>query len=275
MGRNSGWIRAVALCLAVGALASCGADRRVTYSGGTLEPVVAADEKRGRELAVEGMRLLKDADSVRIGVETAAAAGRRKVSLHMDRDSNCTGTFDSGPTQRGDLVIISGDATYVRFSDRALDEMLDMGARRGPTVAARVRERAALARGKYLKIPTGSAARGPAVPLGNCDLDRFTGAMPGAPDADDSFKALPETRRYGTRVVPVVESTADQETTLYVAARGKPYVLGVRVAEGGGDGAMTMRFSGYDEPVAARAPAPARTLDISEVGSGGGSLFEV
>ncbi|MEU7579479.1 hypothetical protein AB0B50_17945 [Streptomyces sp. NPDC041068] len=280
MGTSRRWVRAAALPLAVaalaGALTSCGTDRTVTYSGGTLEPVVPKDERRGKELAVEGMRLLKDADSVRIGVDMATPKGRQKVSLHMDRDSNCKGTFDAGPMQRGDLIMIAGGATYVRFSDASLDAIRELGAQRGPETAARVRERTAMARGKYLKIPTG-AGSGPSMPMGSCDLDKFTASMPGAPDSDESFKALPETRRYGMSVVPIVESEDEQGTSLYVAAEGKPYVVGARVEEDG-EGTMTMRMSAYDEPVGAVAPAPALTIDISKIspgGAGGGSLFEV
>ncbi len=290
---NGRWVRAAALCLAVGALASCGTDRAPAYSGGrfgevthqgaTHEESVPEDEVRGRQLAVEGMRLLKDADSVRIGVDMATARGRQKVSLHMDRHSNCTGTFDAGPTQRGDLIMIAGDATYVRFTDASLDAIRDSGALKGPETAARVRERTDMARGKYLKIPTGSGAPGASMPVNNCDLDRFTGQLQAEPEDGESFKALPETRRYGKRVIPVVESEDRQETTLYVAAEGTPYVLAVRVEEDGGlgrDGArtMTMRMSAFDEPVDAVAPVASRTIDISRIspdGPGGGSLFEV
>ncbi|MEV5978145.1 hypothetical protein [Streptomyces sp. NPDC052114] len=290
---NGRWVRAAALCLVVGALASCGTDRSPTYSGGTFEEVapeeatheegVPEDEVRGRRLAVEGMRLLKEADSVRIGVDMTTARGHQKVSLHMDRDSNCTGTFDAGPMQRGDLIMIAGGATYVRFTDESLDAIRELGIRRGAEAGARIRERTELARGKYLKIPTGSGAAGPSMPVGSCDLDKFTGSMPGVPEADESFKALPETRRYGRSVIPVVESAERQETTLYVAAEGKPYVVAARVEESGGlgadgEGTMTMRMSAYGEPVAAVAPAAERTIDISRIspdGSGGGSLFEV
>lgn len=283
-GSGRRWARAAALSLAVaataGALTSCGtADRTVSYSGGSLEEVVPRDERRGKELSVTAMRLIKGAESIRVGVDMTSPKGRQRVSLHMDRESNCTGTFDAGPAQSGDLIMIGGGATYVRFSDESLDEIKELAALRGPEVAARAEERTALARGKYLKIPTGRSFGGSAMPVDSCDLDKFLGAMPGGPEPDNVVKALPQTRRYGQDVIPLVEhegGAGGDETSVYVAARGKPYVLGMEARENRGE-SMKMRLSDYDEPVDAVAPDPARTLDISKMGSGsgGGSLFEV
>ncbi len=277
LARTDGrWRRRAAVWVAVGAavggLASCGTDRQVTYSGGTLEELVPDDEARGRELSTEAMTLLRNARTLRIGVEMNSPKGRQKVSLHMDRDSNCTGTFDSGPAQRGDLIMIGGGSTYVRFSDEALAEIRQLAAGRGPETAARVRERTAMARGKYLKIPTGTGG-GPSMPVNSCDLDKFTRSMPGSPGPDDVIKALPGTRRYGTDVIPLVEDKEEGTTSVYVAAKGKPYALGVEVDEDGET--MKMRMSAYDRPVSAVAPPAAQTIDISDVGPGGGGLFEV
>ncbi|WP_369216581.1 hypothetical protein [Streptomyces flavofungini] len=280
--------------MAAGTLTACGAGGGVTYAGGTFDEAApgttasaaSADEKRGRELAVRGMELLRTADTVRMGIDMSTPKGHQKVTLHMDRDSNCTGTFDAGPSQRGELIMVAGDATYVRFSDASLDAIREMGELRSPEAAATVRERTALARGKYLKIPAG-AAGAPSVPGMKCDLDELTGKLTGGPDADDVIRALPETRRYGTRVTPLVETAGgahkdtneapaaseSTETTVYVAASGEPYILGFEGTDEGGR-SMRMRMSAYDEPVAAKAPAADLTLDIARI-RGGGGLFEV
>ncbi|MFD4635047.1 hypothetical protein ACFVYR_17855 [Streptomyces sp. NPDC058284] len=277
MGKNRRGIRAAALCLAVGALASCATERQVTYSGGTLEELVPEDEKRGRELAVEGMRLLKEAESVRMAVDMTKAARTRTGVLHMDRDGNCTGTYDMGPMERGRLIVVAGDAAYARYADESLDAIDAMAAGRDPEAAARVRERTALARGKYLKLPEGTGnGSGAATPTTNCDLDKLTGTMPGTPEEGETFKALDPIRRYGQDVIPLAGESHGQKMTLYVAADGEPYVVGVRQV-GNGE-AMLLRFSEYDEPVHAVAPPAEQTLDISRFlpeGGDGGSLFEV
>ncbi len=120
----------------------------MTYAGGTIEEAdragttaddgakpASADEVRGRKLALKGMELLRTADTVRIGVAMNTDKGHQKISLHMDRKSNCTGTFDAGPTRRGDVIMIAGGATYIRLTDGALDEIREMAARRGPEIA--------------------------------------------------------------------------------------------------------------------------------------------
>ncbi|QUI33492.1 hypothetical protein H9W91_23480 [Streptomyces alfalfae] len=281
------WPRAVALALALGAaattLTACGSGGEVTYAGGTFDEVTpgataraaSADEVRGKKLAVEGMELLRTADTVRMGVDMTTPKGHQKVTLHMDRDSNCIGTFDAGPMQRGELIVVDGGTAYVRFSDASLDAIRDMAELRGPDAAATIRERTALARGKYLKIPAGTDSSR-AVPGMKCDLDELTDKMVGGPDEGDVIKALPETRRYGRSVTPLVETEGGgdgEETTVYVAASGRPYILGVEGIEDGGQ-TMSMRMSAYDEPVVAKAPAAALTIDISRI-RGGGALFEV
>ncbi|MET7357371.1 hypothetical protein ABZS76_02870 [Streptomyces sp. NPDC005562] len=277
MRANRGWIRAGAVCLAVGVLASCGTDDWASYSGGTLEELTPQSERRGRELAVEGMRLLKDAESVRIGVDMTTAKGTKKVSLKVDRDGNCTGTFADGAFMRGELLVVADDATYARYSDETLDAIVEAAARRGPEAVAGTRERADLARGKYLKLPKGSSMGSvPATGPATCDLDAFTAAMPAAPKPGETFEALDRTHRYGRDVIPVTGRQNGQRTTMYVAAEGKPYVVAVSQVENGE--AMIMRLSDYDEPVHAKAPPPDRTLDISRFAPGGpgpGSLFEV
>ncbi|MEU6989780.1 hypothetical protein ABZ953_03845 [Streptomyces sp. NPDC046465] len=276
MGTYRGWIRAAALCLAVGALASCATGGRVTYSGGTLEELTPEDEKRGHDLAVEGMRLLKGADSVRLAVHAGDGAKARNAVVHMDRDGNCKGTYDLGPAERGDLIVVADGAAYARYTDESLDALAAMGARRGPAAAAGIKQRTDLARGKYLKLPAAAGTSGAANPMKSCDLETLTSSMPTEPKADETFKALAETRRYGQDVVPVVGEQDGQRMTMYVATTGKPYVVAVRQVEHGET--MTMRLSAYDEPVGAVAPPAERTLDLTRFapeGGGGGSLFEV
>ncbi|MEU7643582.1 hypothetical protein [Streptomyces huasconensis] len=295
--RRSRWLRTAALCLAtgtaMGTLTSCGSDGEVTYAGGTIEEAdragtaadggdksASGDEGRGRELALKSVELLRTADTVRIGIAMRTQKGHQKFSLHMDRKSNCTGTFDSGPTQRGDFIMIADGSRYVRLTDGALDEIDELAARRGPEIANRIRERTALARGKYLKMPKGTSSSGSAAPTNNCDLDKLTGEI-GSPEPDEVITAHPTTRRYGTDVTPLAEKKDGEEITVYVAATGEPYILGVEVKKSGGmfaeDQTMSMRMSDYDEPVAAVAPAPGLTVDISRIrpGSPDGSLFEV
>lgn len=239
-------------------------------------PPAPADEVRGERLAREAMDLLKTADSVRIGVEMTTPKGHKEVSVHMDRRNNCTGTFDSGPMQRGDLVMIGGGEAYVRFSDASLDAIREAAVARGPQIAARARERTALARGKYMKLPKGSGSSGAKSPTKMCGLDKVFGQMGSGSDTGmRGARALPERRWHGEKVTPLVATDDGHDMTAYLAAGDTPYIVGMTQTRG--EEHMEMRMSDYDKPVAARTPDPSLVLDIEALGMGpgGGSLFEV
>ena len=264
---------AVLAVLAPG-IVSCGVQQRhVVLDGGTFAPLTPEDEVRGTRLARTGAELLKTTDSVRLGVTMTGGAGKagRKVSLLMDRDGNCTGTFDMGPMQRGELIVPGGKVAYVRFSDTALAEIRDAAASSGAEARARVAQRTEFARGKFLKVPMKSSSG--LAPTASCDLDELLRKLDGDPGAT---KALPETTRYGRHVTPLVEKGREDGTRMYVAASGRPYILGVTERENGRS--MEMRLSDYGSPVDVRTPGADETIVIDPDagrGGGGGSLFDV
>jgi len=265
-------VAAALLSVLVPGLVSCGVQQRhVVLDGGTFAPLKPEDEVRGTRLARTAANLLRTTDSVRLGVTMAGGAGKadQKVSLLMDRDGNCTGTFDVGPMQRGELIVPGGNEAYVRFSDTALDEIRTAAASRSAEARARVAQRTELARGKFLKVPMKSSAG--LAPTASCDLDALLRKLDGDPGAT---KALPETSRYGRHVTPLVEKGREGGTRMYVAASGRPYILGVTGLQNGRS--MEMRLSDYGSPVDVRTPGPDETIPIDpDAGGGDGSLFDV
>ncbi|MGW6056411.1 hypothetical protein [Streptomyces sp. NPDC055189] len=241
------------------------------------EPPKPADEVRGERLGRQAMELLRETDSLRIGVEMTTSKGSKDVSVHMDRRNNCTATFDSGPMEKGEMIVVGGGAAYLRFSDESLDAIRATAAARGPEFAARVRERTALVRGKYMKVPEGSgrSGSGTAQLTKMCDLDGMLGQVAGSPGSGldmGGVRALPDKRWHGEQVTPLAED--GEEMVAYLATGGKPYMVGA--AQTRGDERMEMRMSDYGKPVTARTPDPSLVLDIEELGwDGGGNLFEV
>ncbi|MFI8926385.1 hypothetical protein ACIG3E_01705 [Streptomyces sp. NPDC053474] len=285
-GARRRWTRAAALALVAGSLASattaCGGEREpVRLSGGTFEKELPRDEARGQQLTLRALELMKATHSMRINVAqtkgsvAAGTARRQEVTLHVDRESNCTGTVEEG-IMRGDLIMIEGRTTYVRFQDSSLDALGSLARQRGPAVAAQMERRIGLLRGKYVKFPTGDGSSGRRVmPSAQCDLDEVLGHLDGV-GGTTTIRAQDATWRYGRRVIPLVERQDGTDTTVYVAARGKPYLVAMELEETGGD-RMTMRISDYDKPVEAKAPPAAQTIDASELqGFGNGTgLFQV
>ncbi|MGW5738235.1 MULTISPECIES: hypothetical protein [Streptomyces] len=264
-----------------GALASCGTGGGGKVYEGLVERTPSktpapADQVRGERLGREALELLKNADSVRIGVEMNTPKGHQEVSVHMDRRNNCTGTFDSGPMQRGELVMVAGGEAYIKFSDASLDAIRDAAVTRGPQIAARARERTALARGKYMKMPKGTGSSGAASPTRMCDLDKVFGQLGNGTDTEmNGARALPDRRWHGEKVTPLTATDGGHDMTAYVATGGKAYLVGM--AQTRGDEQMEMRMSDYGKPVGARVPDPSLVLDLEALGMGrgGGSLFEV
>ncbi|MFD9905848.1 hypothetical protein [Streptomyces sp. NPDC059063] len=289
VGGHRRWARATAVALAVGALAtavtSCGSeDKPVRLSGGTFTKELPPEEARGLKLATDGMELLKSTPSLRMevsmtaGSTTAGTARRQEISLHIDRQSNCTGTFDMGTGQSGELIVVKGRASYVRFTDESLDMILRMAESKGPQVAATARERVALVRGKYLKVPkrTGGAAGRMSAPTDQCDLDKAFAELeaPGADGSDDKIQAKSPTYRYGKHVIPLVDPTGEADASMYVAAEGKPYVTAFEMEENGSR--MVMKMSDYGKPVEVEAPPASMVVDADDVrGPAGADLFEV
>ncbi|MGW0731158.1 hypothetical protein [Streptomyces sp. NPDC002851] len=179
--------------------------------------------------------------------------------MHADRDGNCTGTFDLGRSQRGDIIRIAGEGvSYVRYTDAALAEMRAEAARRGPEAAAKVNERTAQARDKYLKVPSVS----PAV-KDRCDLDK---ALEKAPRGGVGVQQQPVVERDGEQVIPLRGPEGDEDMTMYVAAEGEPYIRFMEGMVGGTQ--VRVAFSQFDEPVSASVPPADKVLDIDTEGEG-------
>ncbi|TLQ44139.1 hypothetical protein [Streptomyces marianii] len=214
---------------------------------------------QGERTAEKAFDLLRESDSMQLSISIRGPRGGAVISVHTDRDGNCTGTYDMGRMRRGDVIRIAGEsASYVRYTDIALAEMRAEGARRGPAAEAQADERTALARGKYLKVPATSAAV-----KNQCDLDKLLSSVP---SSGRGAQQLPAVERDGERVVPLRGPEGEGNLTMYVAAEGEPYI---RFMEGTFRGAeMRVEFSRYGDPVHATAPPADKVLEI-ETGSGG------
>ncbi|WP_328907205.1 hypothetical protein OG230_31850 [Streptomyces sp. NBC_00234] len=223
------------------------------------EPFAALPIGQVPGVAENAFDLLRDTESLRLAISMRAPQGQSRIAVDADREGNCTGTFDLGPMQRGDIIRVAGEATsYVRYSDASLAAMRAAGARRGPEAAARANERTAQARGKYLKMVSASAEV-----QDQCDLDK---ALSSVPRSGQGVRQGTAVERDGERLVPLSGPQGDGGMRMYVAVDGMPYL---RFMEGQSEGVeMTLEFSRYGERVHAVAP-PASMVVVMPTGSGG------
>ncbi|MFD0415412.1 hypothetical protein [Streptomyces sp. NPDC127108] len=260
------------------ALTACGADDEPVRLSGTFEQQLSPDQARGTRLATEGMRLLESARSLRLnaaitkGSATAGTAQRIEVSLRVDRHSNCTGTFDGGQGQSGELLVVKGGATHIRFTEASLDGLVAQAEAEEPAAAAAIRQRVALVRGKYLRMPQDKAA----FSKGMCDLGSLSQAIEGLGDEDfeGTVRAERPTYRYGRQVIPVVDVERGDKNVLYVAAEGEHRITAYEAEEAGER--RVLKLSDYNEPFEVETPSADEVVDASEFGGpAGADLFEV
>ncbi|MFC7307330.1 hypothetical protein ACFQVC_24280 [Streptomyces monticola] len=273
------WVRAAGVCAVVGLLASCGGgggggfgafpvERGAEKAVGKGGSQRAASQGAGSaaRLVEESFGLLAETTSVRMTAVLEAPDGEQRTTLHLDREGNCTGSVDAGPMKRGDVIVLADGRMWLRYSERALAEVRAEAERRGPEIAARVRERTAMASGKYLRLP-----RTAAFSDGMCDLDKAQSTLPGArPVRSGEVRRRPAVTRDGQRVVPVTGPRgAAGEETLYVAASGKPSLVAITGEQQGRS--LEIGFSGYGTKVLAGPPPREQELVLR----GGGGLLEV
>ncbi|MFF8375799.1 hypothetical protein ACF07V_06710 [Streptomyces sp. NPDC015661] len=211
----------------------------------------------GERTAQTAFDLLRDTDALRLSLTIRSPRGRSVISVHADRDGNCTGSFDLGPMQRGEIIRIAGEGvSYIRYTDAALAEMRAAAARRGPEAAARANENTARARGKYLKLPAISTAL-----KDQCDVDK---ALSTVPRNGAGVRRDPVVVHAGERLVPLRGPEGNEGLVIYVAAQGKPYI---RFLEGASQGSeISISFAQYGEPVNAAAPPADAVLDMEKGG---------
>ncbi|MGW5779581.1 hypothetical protein [Streptomyces sp. NPDC003863] len=218
------------------------------------DPSTASSGERTAQTAFD---LLRDTDALRLSMTIRSPRGRSVISVHADRDGNCTGSFDLGPMQRGEIIKIAGEGvSYIRYTDAALAEMRAAAARRGPEAAARADERTARARGKYLKLPAISTAL-----KDQCDLDK---ALSTVPRNGAGVQRQPVVDHAGERLVPLRGPDGNEGLIIYVAAQGKPYIRSLEGASQGSE--ISISFAQYGEPVKAAAPPTDAVLDMERGG---------
>ncbi|HET7571841.1 MAG TPA: hypothetical protein VFJ77_04145 [Gaiellaceae bacterium] len=223
--------RAVLMVLvAAVALAGCGSSAK---SNGEAS-------KPPRQVLADARAAAADASAVHVHGTVVSGGTPVGVDLHLDRGKGGKGTV----TQSGfeiDLIRI-GRTVYLRGSDTFYERTL------GEAAAARLR-------GKWLRGSTASGKLSALVPL--TDIDKLVRA---STSNTDTLRNRGETTYQGRPVVAIED--AAEKSTLYVAARGKPYVVAI-VGNGSGDSGA-LHFDDWDDAVHLDAPSDA--LSLSELG---------
>ncbi|MEW2509890.1 hypothetical protein [Streptomyces sp. NPDC046870] len=226
-------------------------------SGSGAQDSPAGDGPGARALAEEARGNLLRAHSVHVRFTDHRARDDRSapasLELTLDRGGNCVGKLVMGDDGGSVVLVKRGDQVWMK-PDTAFWKA-QLPDHRGDAVVARLRNR-------YLHGSTHEdVLRGMS---GTCDLTAFQKEAAAGSSPHTALTKGRETRIGGAKVIPLTGAEHDgSKITLYVTSAG-PHRL-VRATHQGAGTDEDLTFTGYDEPVPSATPAPAQSVDISEL----------
>lgn len=242
-----------ALCLAAAATAGL---------TGCLPDETKADSKpkgpfaglSGGEIADRAVKATTGAASLRMkgDVPDDEDGGTIRIDMALDKKGECAGTLGMGGQGKADLVK-TGDTMYMKY-DEAFLRAQSKGDSKADTDAV-----VNMLAGKWTKMAaTGSDAKDIA---GFCDLGTV---LADAENVNSDATRGKTTTVDGTEAIVLHEKDGKDRYTLYVATKGKPYLLRIDSRSAKDPGTIT--FTDYDKPVPATKPA-GKILDLDKLGS--------
>ncbi|GAA1975365.1 hypothetical protein [Kitasatospora viridis] len=211
-------------------------------SGGSAFDGMTADQ-----IEQAAKKALASATTVKVGGSIGAKGGPVTVDLSFDNQQHCQGTISS--EQFGTLEIIhNADGTWMKpdatFWQYAATKAGKPGA--GPQAAE-------LFKGRYLTGAQDDPALAPMAQLCSLVAKETSDEPAGAAytkGAESGANGVPALKIYG-------KDDQGQDTILYVASQGTPYLL--KVDDGGG--AAVIDFSDFNQPVSIQAPPADQVVD--------------
>lgn len=248
---------ALACVVAAAVLTGCGGSKHKAAGPGTGTPApahsttAASTAAPASTTALAGLTARQISDRAvaamkaltAVTAETNGTEDGQKVRMKtvLMADGKCVSHATIGG---GNLDLIStGTDSYVK-GDKDFWAVVE-GAARGAAIDAKLK-------GRWMKMAAGFGGDDTFKSL--CDLKTV---MDNLTTSSTQQKKGAPTVVAGRETIPVSGPDDDGTTTVYVAARGTPYVLKA-VRTGSQTGVMV--FSGFDRPVPAIAPAASRTL---------------
>jgi len=203
------------------------------------------------QIGDQAREAVKNTTSMRLTGKASTDGRQAEVDLAMDVRGSCNGRVDNSLgtmhiIKKGSLVHVKAGEDYWRATFS-----------RGMT-AERAEEMVALFRGRWIKPP-----RMMSETLGRiCNgFDVLIEAL--SPGSDGSTTREADATVGGRPVAVLVERTATETATFYIAKEGKPYLLRGRIA--GGEEPVDLTFTDHDKPVDTTPPPPGQVLDPTKL----------
>ncbi|MFJ8825112.1 hypothetical protein ACIREE_25445 [Streptomyces sp. NPDC102467] len=224
------------------ALAGCGGS-----GSGDDKPFAG---KSADEIAADAVKATQQADSMHVkGTVRQSAGATVTVDLSVDQRKNCDGTIK---TQGASADVRHTNGTMYLRGDKTYWQNALKGQPGGDKIVPKVSD-------KWVKAPADDS-----MTQGLCDKQGLTSSMDEDKSERNGMKKGSTTTVDGTEAIRLTKKTSGGETlTLYVATKGKPYIL--RTTSSGGKDPNTATFSDYGKPVQPQKPASGETVDLKEL----------
>ncbi|MBJ7904935.1 hypothetical protein ABZW47_17095 [Streptomyces sp. NPDC004549] len=237
-----------AVCLATAAAAGLTG----CLSGADTAPKGPFAGLSGGQIADRAMKTTTKATTLRMRGTVTDGGDDIKIDMALSKKGECAGTMGMGGKGSADLIK-SGDTIYMKYNEAFLRDQ-GKGESKADTDAV-----VNMMADKWTKMAaTGKDAKDIA---GFCDLDTV---LAGAVDVNSDATRGKTTTIDGTPAITLHEKDGKDRYTLYVATKGKPYLLRVDSSAGAKE-PVHLSFLDYEKPVEAKKPA-GKILDLDALG---------
>ncbi|MFD5144060.1 hypothetical protein [Streptomyces sp. NPDC058401] len=208
--------------------------------------------KSPRAIADASRAAMSGLTSMRMVAEVTDKAGTTALDLRFDEQGDCVGTVTPpGGSGRAD-IIKRGDDVWMKLDDALLRAQI-------PGFAAEAA--IALVNGRYVHGTTDSSLLRSFAEV--CDLDFFKKEFASKP-ADEQLTKGSRTDVDGRPAITVTSRHEDEAGTFQVSTEGKPYLLRIQGTKAPAE-RLEATFSAFDQPVQAKPPAAADSVDVSRL----------
>lgn len=244
-----------ALCLTVTAavgLTACGGGTEAAPQAPAKKAKQPLADLSGPEIAVKSLKATRTASSLTLkGTAPDGDGGQVSIDLSLDRKGQCVGTLGMKGSGTFD-VVKTGGTLYMRPDEKFVREQIAPGSKAESDAGVE------MLAGRWMKSAADSADAKDMAQL--CDLDKVL----------DEFKTEDSMARKGRRTtvngapaLTLRETDGKEDHTVYVAARGKPYLL--KLVSKSADEPGSLTFTDYDKPVRAEVPADKDVVDLDHL----------
>ncbi|MEU9160414.1 hypothetical protein AB0D29_09060 [Streptomyces sp. NPDC048424] len=209
-------------------------------------------DKSAPAIAAAAREAMSGLTSMRMAAKVTDGSGTTALDLRFDAWGNCVGTVTPPGNSGTADVVKRGDDVWMKLDDKLLRAQAPEGT---------ADDAIALINGRYLHGTTSSPMLSDFAEF--CDLDFYKKEFASKP-ANEQLDKGARTTVDGRPAITVNSRQDDRKGSYQVSTEDQPYLLRIQGTDDSGEKVETS-FSAFDEPVRPKPPAPADSVDLSEL----------